>query len=300
VKVARVKDEQFREGEVVPTADFAHYLREANLGADLFTFVQKPPATGPAHRYHVEWKNLAVIETHSFENWWEKELPQVTRKNVRRARRRGVVVRRAECDESFVYGVTAIYNEIPIRDGRPFPHYGKNSEAVKREMSTMPERSEFLGAYCDDELIGFIKLVHMGKLSSILHIVSKRSHYDKRPSNALIAAAVEACCNRATDYLIYGQYHYGNRSNGPLTEFKRRNGFKKILMPQYFIPLTLWGKVCLALSVHRDVNEMLPTPLVNSILLVRSRYYERRLKTLLCMRDVPVGHGEMGKMDLGD
>jgi hypothetical protein len=300
VKVARVKDEQFREGEVVPTADFGHYLREANFGADLFTFIQKPPATGPVHPYHVEWKNLAVIETRSFENWWEKELPQVTRKNVRRAGRRGVVVRRTECDESFVSGITAIYNEIPIRDGRPFPHYGKNLETVKREVSTMPERSEFLGAYCGDELIGFIKLVHMGKLSSILHIVSKRAHYDKRPSNALLAAAVEACCNRGTDYLIYGQYHYGNRSNGPLTEFKRRNGFKKILVPQYFIPLTLWGKISLALRLHRDVNEMLPTPLVNAILLARSRYYERRLNTFLGVKDVPVGHGEMGKMDLGD
>ena len=96
-----------------------------------------------------------------------------------------------ECDDKLVCGIREIYNEVPIRDGRPFPHYGKKFDTVKREVTTMPDRSEFLGAYCGEELIGFIKLIHMGKLSSILHIVSKRAHYDKRPTNSLLAAAVE-------------------------------------------------------------------------------------------------------------
>src|SRR5262249_10579759 len=149
---------------------------------------KQQPLTYP---YYMESMNLAVVDTNSFQDWWEKELSQVTRKNVRRSVRRGVVVRPIECDDNFISGVTEIYNEIPIRDGRPFRHYGKTSDTVKREMSTMPERSEFLGAYFGNGLIGFIKLVHTGRISSILHIVSKRAHDDKRPTNALVAAAVE-------------------------------------------------------------------------------------------------------------
>ena len=297
VRVARVKDEQWREAEVVPTANFRRLVREAAPGADLFTFIQKPPAPKPLYQYHLEWLNLAVVETRCFQDWWEKQLPQVTRKNVRRAARRGVVVRPVECCDNLVCGITEIYNEVPIRDGRPFPHYGKKFDTVKREVTTMPDRSEFLGAYCGEELIGFIKLVHMGKLSSILYIVSKRAHYDKRPSNALLAAAVEVCSRRGVEYLIYGQYHYGKRSNGPLTEFKRRNGFIKVLVPRYFIPLTFWGRVCLALRLHRGITGMLPTRCLDTMLSLRSKYYEKRLNRFLSLQSQPAVPGETDVSD---
>src|SRR5213083_281188 len=121
VRVARVKDEEFREGEVVPTANFGCSVRHA----DLFTFLQKPPAAEPLYEYYMEWTNVAAVEARCYQDWWEKQLPQVTRKNVRRAARRGVVIRPVECDDNLVCGITEIYNEVPIRDGRPFPHYGK-------------------------------------------------------------------------------------------------------------------------------------------------------------------------------
>jgi hypothetical protein len=164
-------------------------------------------------------------------------------------------------------------------------------------MSTMLERSEFLGAYFGNELIGFIKLVHMGRISSILHIVSKRAHDDKRPTNALIAAAVETCSRRQAEFLVYGQYHYGNRSNGPLTEFKRRNGFKKILVPRYFIPLTLRGKTCLATRLHNGPRALMPTWFVDRVLQLRSRYYERELNKFLSLKGLTT---DLGKADAGE
>jgi hypothetical protein len=281
LKVAQVQDEAFTEGEVLPGAGFDQVVRDASAGADLFTFIQKIPATEPRYDYHMEWTNLAVIESHNFRDWWENKLPQVTRKNVRRAGRRGVVVRPAKVDEAFVNGITEIYNEIPIRDGRPFRHFGKTSHVIEREMSTMPDRSHFLGAYCGEELVGFLRLIDMGQSSSILHLVCKRAHYDRRPSNALVAAAVEYCSQSGSSYLIYGQYHYGNRSNGPLTEFKRRNGFSRFLVPRYFIPLTFWGRVCLSLRLHQGISGVLPTPCVDAALAVRSKYFEHRLKKFL-------------------
>src|SRR2546427_1377904 len=298
LKVARVQDEHWQEGQVVRDPEkFVAAIRAANLGADLFTFCQKLPEIQPQYTYRLKWDNWAVIRTCSFNEWWEKRLPQVTRKNVRRASRRGVLVRLVACDDTLIRGITEIYNEIPIRDGRPFPHYGKNFDTVKREGTTMPDRTEFLGAYCGEELIGFIKLVHMGKLSSILNIVSKRAHYDKRPSNALLAAAVEVCSRRGVEYLIYGQYHYGNRSNGPLTEFKRRNGFIKILVPRYFIPLTFWGRVCLALRLHRGITGILPTRCLDTMLSLRSKYYEKRLNRFLSLQSQPAVPGETDVSD---
>ena len=85
VRVARLKDEEFREGEVVPTANFGRLVRQGVRHADLFTFLQKPPAAEPLYEYYMEWTNFAVVEARCFQDWWEKQLPQVTRKNVRRA-----------------------------------------------------------------------------------------------------------------------------------------------------------------------------------------------------------------------
>jgi Acetyltransferase (GNAT) domain len=287
LRVARIKDEGFREDEVLPTADFPASLKALHLGADLFAFVRKPGTGDSAYPFYREWMNLAVIETRNFQDWWEKELSQVTRKNVRRAARRGVVIKQVQCDDNLARGITEIYNEIPIRDGRPFRHYGKTFDVVKREVSTMPDRSEFFAAYFGEELIGFLKLVHMGRVSSVLHIISRRAHSDKRPSNALVAAAAEACSRRGAEYLIYGQYHYGSRSNGPLTEFKRRNGFKMILVPRYVIPLTVWGKISLSLRLHRGLKDLLPTWFVDQLLRIRSNYYEKQLEKFLSLQGVP-------------
>src|SRR6266566_5059630 len=287
LKVARVQDEDWQAGQVVRDPEkFVAAIRMANVRADLFTFCQKLPEVQPQYNYSLKWDAWAVIRTSSLSEWWER-LPQVTRKNVRRASRRGVLVRLVACDDTMIRGITDIYNEIPIRDGRPFPHYGKDFATIKREVSTMSDRSQFLGAFHGEELIGFIKLIHMGKLSSILHIVSKRAHYDKRPSNALLNKAVEVCHQRGAEYLIYGQYNYGNRSNSPLTEFKRRNGFDRIPVPRYLIPLTIWGRISVGLKLHRGIAGILPGRCVDSVLSLRAKYYENRLKRFLSLRDSP-------------
>src|SRR5262249_51951370 len=197
-----VHDEDWQEGQVVTEPKtFVDAIRAAGLRADLFTFSQKLPDTQPRYDYKFMLQNLAVVRTDSFKDWWE-QLPQVTRKNVRRAERRGVTVHVVSCDDRLIQGIADIYNEVPIRDGRPFLHFGKSFDVIKREVTTMPERSEFIGAYHGNKLIGFLKLVHMGSVSSILHIISKRSHYDKRPANALLAKAVEVCHERGGSYLV--------------------------------------------------------------------------------------------------
>src|SRR5205823_5047705 len=135
---------------------------------------------------------------------------------------------------------------------------GKNFNTVKRENATYLERSEFIGAYNNEELVGFIKLVYVGNAARILQIISKLSHYDKRPMNALIAKAIEVCEAKGISYLVYSKFAFGNKKLSPLAEFKRRNGFQQMTMVRYFIPRTLKGAIALKLGLHRGILGNLP------------------------------------------
>jgi hypothetical protein len=275
-RMARVHEEDWQAGQVVKDpAAFVAQLKEKNLKADVFFFSQKPPETQPKYQYHFEWDNLAVIPLGKYEDWWEKRLPQESRKNVRRAAKRGTTVRTVALDDALIEGITEIYNETPFRQGKKFPHYGKDFATVKKEVSTLLDRSEFIGAYFEEELIGFIKLVHMGEISSILHIVSKNAHYDKRPTNALLAKAVEICCQKGAKYLVYGHYTYGNKASSPLAEFKKRNGFEKMLLPKYYIPLTLKGRLIVGLRLHRGLIGLLPASVVVFLVDLRAKFFQK-------------------------
>ena len=131
IRIAQVKDEGVVEGETVEDPElFVTRLRESDLKADIFTFAQRPPETTPKYNYHWEWDNWAAIPTTCFKDWWEN-LPQVSRKNVRRSARRGVVVKVIQFDEDLVKGVHRIYNSIQVRDGRLFWHYGQDVDSGK-------------------------------------------------------------------------------------------------------------------------------------------------------------------------
>ena len=113
---------------------------------------------------------------------------------------------------------------------------------------------------------------------SIVQLLTMIKHYDKRPTNALIAKAVEVCEQQGIPYLMYCNYIYHD-PNSSLTEFKRRNGFERVLLPRYYVPLTLKGKVALGLGLHRRLVERIPKPVVSQLLKIRSYWYERRLNT---------------------
>jgi len=252
-------------------------LRSMNAKADIFTFAQKIPDSDPKYEYYLEWDNYAVARTSNFDDWWS-ELPQESRKNVRRAGRRGVVVRKATFDDRLIKGIVAIYNETPFRQGRRFWHYGKNFDTVKKENSTYLDRSDFIGAYFNDELIGFLKIVYMGEVASIMQILSMGHHSDKRPMNALIARAVEFCQERGAQYLIYGNYIYSGNTGSELIEFKRRNGFEKILVPRYYVPLNIKGELALKLRLHRGLKALVPEKITDAIRNLRSKWYAIRLR----------------------
>ncbi|HZF00384.1 MAG TPA: hypothetical protein VE344_00655 [Methylomirabilota bacterium] len=275
-KLAMIRDGDVAEGELVKNPEtFVAILKNSQLKADVFTFFQRPPDVTPRFNFHFDWDNYAAVPISTFENWWEN-LPQETRKNVRRAAKRGVVVKTVPFDDELARGIHKLCNESPVRQGKPFWHFGKDFETVKREHSTYLERSEFIGAFFQDELIGFIKMVHVDSVAFIFHILAANAHYDKRPINALIAKAVEVCAQKETGYFVYDKNVYGNKSDSSLVEFKRRNGFEQINFPRFYIPLTLTGKIFVALKLYRGLVGILPAPVLKMILAVREWIYAQK------------------------
>jgi hypothetical protein len=276
LQVATVHDEEWLEGEIADPEACVERLKERHSPgwrADIFTFTQKLPSTVPIYAYPMEWDSVAAIRLSTLNDWWVN-LPQESRKNVRRSKRRGVEVSVQGLNGALLCGIAAVNDDSFMRQGRPNAHYRKTLEQVLRDHISFLDRSDFVCAYAGQELIGYVKVVYRGNVASILNLAVKVSQYDKRPANALLAGTVELCTARQIQYLTYGKYNYGNKRGDSLSEFKRRNGFEEILVPRYYIPLTRWGAFAMKLGLHRGVVGMLPTTVVTIGTRVRARWYK--------------------------
>jgi hypothetical protein len=275
--MAVIQDEDWLEGQVVGDPElFVAKLKECKLKADIFTFGQKIPNTKPRYKYHMEWDNVAAIPITGFQDWWGRVSTDM-RKDVNRAKKREVIVKVVEFNDELVKGIIGIHNDTPTRQGTVFVHYGKKFDVVKKDYGTYLDRSEFIGAYYKDELIGLIKMVYVGELACFMQILSKTAHHDKRPTNALIAKTVEISEEKGKAYLTYGKYYYGNKQKSSLVDFKRRNGFERILFPRYYIPLTLKGRIAIKVKLHLGLTGILPGNLLSFLVNLRSYLNQRVL-----------------------
>ena len=109
------------------------------------------------------------------------------------------------------------------------------------ENETYLERSEFIGAFYEDTLIGFIKMTYVDRVATLIQILAKNEQHDKRPMNALLAHAMEICESKHMSCLVYGKYVYGKKNDSSLAEFKRRNGFEQVNFLRYYVPLNERG-----------------------------------------------------------
>lgn len=276
IKVAAVMDEELVKREAIQDPiKLIGLLKQSGMRVDIFTFAQKIPDVVPRYQYRLEWDNAAVIPITDFSDWWSNRVQYDVRKAVNRAKRMGVVVKVVDFNDELVEGIRTIYDEDAIRQGRPFWHYNKDFEIVKKENSTYIDRSTFIGAYHEGDLIGFIRMVHVDFLAMTLQVISRRSHFDKKPTNALIAKAVEVCVQKGVSHLVYGNYVY-NDPNSSLTEFKRRNGFEMFLIPRYYVPLTGRGHLVLRLNLHRPLVQRVPPPILERLRKLRALWYQRR------------------------
>src|ERR1019366_6306033 len=95
LKLASIHDEEWQEGEVLPNPDqfIAEVRRHKRLGADIFTFSQKPNDPAPRFPFYYDWDSIAAVPVISFSDWWTKRGSTRLRQDVNRAAKRGVVVR---------------------------------------------------------------------------------------------------------------------------------------------------------------------------------------------------------------
>jgi len=275
IRIARVEAEEWLESELEDPQGCVQILKQqasASLRADILSFAQKLPAIRPKYEYPVEWESIAAVHLTSFQEWWEG-LPQETRKNVRRAKKRGVVVQVRSLDDDLIRDLQILNDDCPIRQGKVFTHYGKTIEQVKKDQAAFLDRCDYICAYYEKELIGIVKLIYRGDVASILTFLPKTSHHDKRPANAIMAKTVELCEQKGIHHLIFGKFNYGNKRHTPLREFKIRNGFAEILVPRYYVPLTVKGAISVRLKLHRGLLGLLPHSVITFLVNTRAKLH---------------------------
>ena len=280
LRVARLDAEKYQFLEDPET--LINALPKSGVRADLFTFLQGLPETEPKYKYPMEWDNLAVLPVSNFDNWWTKQVDAKTRNMVRKAEKKAVTLREVPFDDSLVHGIWRIYNETPFRQGKPFSHYGKDLEVVREEEATYLDRSIFIGAFLGDELVGFIKIVtnESRTQAGLMNIVSLVQHRDKAPTNALVAQAVRACADRGISYLVYSNFAYGKKQRDTLSDFKKNNGFQRIDLPRYYVPLTPLGKAAFHLGFHKKFADRFPEPMMAKLRDLRNAWYNRKSHTV--------------------
>jgi len=280
VRIARLDGEKFKFLE--SPDEFIPKLRECGTRIDVFTFMQKVLDRVPKYQYAMEWDNLAVLPISTFEQWWGETIGFKARNKAKQAEKKGVTLREVPFDDALVRGIWEVYNESPVRQGKPFWHYGKDIETVRNMAGTFLESSVFIGAFVDGRLIGFIKLVidETHTQAGLMHITSMIGHKDKAPTNALVAEAVRACAKRRIPFLVYSNFAYGKKQHDSLSDFKERNGFRRVDLPRYYVPLTVTGQLALRCGMHRRLIDHIPESLAARLRTLRHRWYNRKLQGL--------------------
>src|SRR6266487_1240071 len=266
VKTARLAEEWCQDVEA--PEPMVEAITKSKVKADIFTFWQRLPEIEPKYNYYVERESISALPIKSFDHWWKNQINSKTRNMVRKADRSGVVVKQADFDQKFIRGMKDIFNETPIRQHKPFWHYGKDAQTIKREFSRHLFREDLFGAYYNDELIGFVFLAYAEKYALLGQIISKISHREKSPNNALIAKAVEVCSNKKIPYLVYALWITGSWG-----DFKRHNGFERFDLPRYYVPLTLKGQIILKLRLHHGIVGIMPERFKHHLINFRRKWY---------------------------
>ena len=277
LRIARMEGEKYTFPE--NPEEQIEMLKKSAERVDIFTFLQKLPEVTPTFPYAVEMDNLAVLPVSTFENWWNNQIRSYPRNRARQAGKRGVVLREVPYGDELIRGICGIYNETPVRQGKRFPYYGMTYEKAREYAGTFLDRSVFVGAFVDETMIGFIKLsMDVSRTQACLvHILSMVQHKDKAPTNALIAEAVRSCAERKVPYLIYENFNYGKKEDS-LSHFKEVNGFQRVDIPRYYVPLTPLGRMALRMGFHHRIADRVPESVAEKLRDIRRAYYERRFR----------------------
>jgi hypothetical protein len=245
-------------------------LRACPVTIDFLRFWQRIPETAK-YTYYKEWRYVAAIPVTEYKHWLQKQISPKARNKIKKSAKFGVVIQETELSDELVRGIMDIFNQSPVRRGKRFWHYGKDFETVKKEMSLDLSESIFITAYHRKELIGFIKLLLADRYAMLTLILDKMDHRDKAPMNSMIAKAVEICAQRKVPYIVYMMWRRGGHG-----QFQESNGFERIPIPEYFVPLTRRGAIVLRLGLHRGVRGLIPERIMVWLLALRATWHARK------------------------
>jgi hypothetical protein len=241
------------EMDIIPTSEFLEKLKQK--GVDVFTFIERKwcfTLPNPPRSWLRTRDKIALLQIATYDAWL-KSIGKKTRNMIRKAGKNGIRTEIAEPNRKLAEGIRKIYNETPIRQERGFLHYGTSLQAVETNM-LLTKNSTYVVAYRQDELVGFIRLIHGDNITFIDQILSLQKYWDKAVNNALVAEAVQFCAHKGIRWLMYGRM--GNHPT--LDDFKKNNGFIQFLLTRYYVILTTKGRVVSMLGLHHDFKDALP------------------------------------------
>ena len=79
-----------------------------------------------------------------------------------------------------------------------------------------------------------------------------------------------------SSYLWYANFAYGKKQQDSLADFKRHNGFQKIEVPRYYVPLTVTGQMALRLGLQHGITDWIPEPVAARYRKIRSLWYAKK------------------------
>jgi hypothetical protein len=250
-KMAKDITEYIRD--ITPSDELIQKLRDR--GTDIFTFLERKwchTIPNPPESWAKTQDNIALFHVTTYKEWLET-VGKKTRNMIRKAEKSGIRTDIVVPSDKLGQGIWRIFNETPIRQERGFPHYGTSLETVKKGLFSQ-SNCTYIGAYFQDELAGFINLIHGDNIAIISQILSLQKHWDKAVNNSLVAKAIEVCANKHIEWIMYGRI--GNHPS--LDIFKENNGFSRFPLTRYYMPLTRKGKIALSLGLHRELKDALP------------------------------------------
>jgi hypothetical protein len=266
VKTASLKNEY--QEDLDKPEETMRDLKAAPNKVDLLKFWQRVPETEPKFAYYKEWRQVAAIPLSTYQHWWEKQVNQNVRRNVKKATKQGVVISEVPFNDELVRGIVEIYNQSQVRQGTFFYHYGEDFETVKMGLGVDLETSIFVAAHYRNELIGFTKVIFTDRSAMVTMILDKMTHRDKSPMNGMLAKVVEICAERKVPFVTYCLWRRGG-----LAQFQKANGFVKFPVPEYFVPLTWKGWLALHLRLHKGLKALIPEWVIERCLVLRAKYY---------------------------
>jgi len=273
------KDKEEWLEDVTNPDEVVQLFKTSPVRIDLLRFWQRIPESKPKFNYYYEWRDIAAIPVSTYKRWFTKQISPKARNKIRKSEKYGLRIQESAVTDQLVEGIMGIFNQSPVRRGKPFWHYGKDFSTVKQEMSLDASRSTFVVAYFQDELIGFIKLLFSDRYAMITLILDKTAHRDKAPMNGMLAKAVELCADRGISYITYTVWRRGEHG-----QFQESNGFEKIRVPEYFVPVSLVGRLALAIGLHKGFKEALPERVIVCLLELRRRWYSFRVQKTMASR----------------